>query len=162
LENHEFHIHQIHFLVESQDNFQINGTQPDASIDGQVLDTIQVPFWDGNPDHPYPSVTVRMDFRGADVGDFVYHCHIAEHEDMGMMAIIRVLPSNQVARTIERMQLFVASLEWAIEAKPSEQRIASWCVRGRVGKTGTRRYARPLISGVDPKENDAIAPRFKE
>ncbi len=162
LENHEFHIHQIHFLVESQDNFQINGTQPDESIDGQVLDTIQVPFWDGNPDHPYPSVKVRMDFRGADVGDFVYHCHIAEHEDMGMMAIIRVLPSNQVARTIERMQLFVASLEWAIEAKPSEQRIASWCVRGRVGKTGTRRYARPLISGVDPKESDAIAPRFKE
>ena len=30
--------------------------------------------------------------RGADVGDFVYHCHIAEHEDHGIMAIIRVLP----------------------------------------------------------------------
>lgn len=37
--------------------------------------------------------TVRMDFRGADIGDFVYHCHIAGHEDNGMMAIIRVLPS---------------------------------------------------------------------
>jgi FtsP/CotA-like multicopper oxidase with cupredoxin domain len=33
-----------------------------------------------------------MDFRGFDIGDFVYHCHIAEHEDHGMMAIIRVLP----------------------------------------------------------------------
>jgi FtsP/CotA-like multicopper oxidase with cupredoxin domain len=35
-----------------------------------------------------------MDFRGADVGDFVYHCHILGHEDGGMMAIIRVLPPN--------------------------------------------------------------------
>ena len=33
-----------------------------------------------------------MDFRGPDVGDFVYHCHILDHEDNGMMAIIRVLP----------------------------------------------------------------------
>ncbi len=93
LENHEFHIHQIHFLVQSQDNFQINGTSPDHTIQGQYLDTVQVPFWDGNPKHAYPSVTVRMDFRGADVGDFVYHCHIAEHEDGGMMAIVRVLPN---------------------------------------------------------------------
>ena len=47
LENHEFHIHQIHFLVESQDNFEVNGSTPDPSIEGQVLDTIQTPFWDG-------------------------------------------------------------------------------------------------------------------
>ena len=88
-----FHIHQIHFLVESQDNFEVNGSQPDPSIQGQMLDTIQTPFWDGNPDHPFPSVTVRMDFRGPDIGDFVYHCHIAGHEDDGMMAIIRIEPS---------------------------------------------------------------------
>jgi FtsP/CotA-like multicopper oxidase with cupredoxin domain len=92
LENHEFHMHQIHFLVRSQENFEVNGTWPDRSIQGQFMDMIQIPYWDGNPKHPYPSVTVRMDFRGADVGDFVYHCHIAEHEDHGMMAIIRVLP----------------------------------------------------------------------
>jgi FtsP/CotA-like multicopper oxidase with cupredoxin domain len=58
----------------------------------------EVPYWDGNPQHPYPSLTVRMDFRGADVGDFVYHCHIAEHEDHGMMAIIRVLPRVRSSR----------------------------------------------------------------
>ncbi len=90
LEDHEFHIHQIHFMVLSQNHFKVNGSQPDASIQGQFLDTIQVPFWDGNPKHPFPSVTVRMDFRGLDIGDFVYHCHIAEHEDDGMMAIVRV------------------------------------------------------------------------
>jgi FtsP/CotA-like multicopper oxidase with cupredoxin domain len=93
LENHEFHLHQTHFLVLSQDNFEVNGTEADRSIEGQYLDMIQVPYWDGNPNHPYPKVTVRVDFRGPDIGDFVYHCHIAEHEDGGMMAIIRVVPS---------------------------------------------------------------------
>jgi len=40
-----------------------------------------------------------MDFRGLDVGDFVYHCHIAEHEDHGMMAIIRVNPPSGAAQS---------------------------------------------------------------
>jgi FtsP/CotA-like multicopper oxidase with cupredoxin domain len=57
-----------------------------------MLDTMQVPAWSGTG--PYPSATVRMDFRGPDIGDFVYHCHIMAHEDLGMMAIIRVLPKS--------------------------------------------------------------------
>jgi FtsP/CotA-like multicopper oxidase with cupredoxin domain len=91
LEHHEFHIHQIHFLVESQNNFEINGSEQAPAVTGQYLDTIQVPFWDQNPDHPFPSVTLRMDFRGSDIGDFVFHCHILSHEDLGMMNIIRVI-----------------------------------------------------------------------
>jgi FtsP/CotA-like multicopper oxidase with cupredoxin domain len=91
-ENHEFHFHQIHFLVESQNNF---GSTPQVTaINGQYLDMIQVPFWDQNPAHPYPSVTLRMDFRGPDIGDFVFHCHILGHEDLGMMNIIRVQPAS--------------------------------------------------------------------
>jgi FtsP/CotA-like multicopper oxidase with cupredoxin domain len=83
-ENHEFHIHQIHFLLLAIDGKPVPPEQQ------QFLDTIQVPYWSGKG--PYPSVTVRLDFRGADIGDFVYHCHILGHEDNGMMAIIRVLP----------------------------------------------------------------------
>jgi FtsP/CotA-like multicopper oxidase with cupredoxin domain len=86
LENHEFHMHQIHFLVLSQSGFSV------PQEIGQFLDMIQVPYYSGSG--PYPSVTVRMDFRGADIGDFVYHCHILGHEDGGMMAIIRVLPAS--------------------------------------------------------------------
>ena len=93
-ENHEFHMHQIHFLVRSQNHFEVNGSQQAASANDQYLDMIEVPFWDGNPSHPYPSVTLRMDFRGPDIGDFVYHCHILGHEDNGMMAIIRVVPAD--------------------------------------------------------------------
>jgi FtsP/CotA-like multicopper oxidase with cupredoxin domain len=84
LENHEFHIHQIHFLELEENRVPVRN--------GQYLDMIQVPYWSGKG--PYPSVTVRMDFRGDTVGDFVYHCHILEHEDGGMMAIIRVHPSS--------------------------------------------------------------------
>jgi len=84
LENHEFHIHQIHFLVLEQNGVPVNN--------GQYLDTIQIPYWSGSG--PYPSVKVRMDFRGPLVGDFVYHCHILGHEDAGMMAIIRVKPAR--------------------------------------------------------------------
>jgi FtsP/CotA-like multicopper oxidase with cupredoxin domain len=89
-ENHEFHFHQLHFLVKSQNNFKINGSVESPALTGQYLDMIQVPYWDGNPDHPYPSVTARIDFRGKDIGDFVFHCHILNHEDLGMMNIIRV------------------------------------------------------------------------
>src|SRR6202035_636155 len=85
-EVHEFHMHQIHFLL-----LAINGV-PVPKEQKQLHDMIQVPYWTGSG--PYPSVTVRMDFRGPDVGDFVYHCHILAHEDGGMMAIIRVLPRD--------------------------------------------------------------------
>ena len=96
-ENHEFHFHQLHFLVESQNNFELNGSQQAPGITGQYLDMIQVPFWDQNPNHPYPSVTLRIDFRGNDIGDFVFHCHILGHEDLGMMNIIQVQANTAAA-----------------------------------------------------------------
>jgi len=90
-EVHEFHIHQIHFLL-----MAINGV-PVPSEQQQFLDMIQVPYFTGSGTPP--SVTVRMDFRGEDVGDFVYHCHILGHEDNGMMAVIRVLPRGKKVST---------------------------------------------------------------
>ncbi len=98
-ENHELHQHQIHFKVLSQDNFEINGIQQAPGINGQFLDMIEVPFWDQNPKHAPPQVELLMDFRGPDIGDFVYHCHILGHEDLGMMAIIRVLPKTAKVAT---------------------------------------------------------------
>lgn len=91
-EIHQFHMHQIHFLV-----MAVNGV-PVPPEQQQYLDTIQVGYWTGNG--PYPSVTVRMDFRGMDLGDFVYHCHILAHEDGGMMATIRVLPAADAPTSV--------------------------------------------------------------
>ena len=85
-EVHEFHMHQIHFML-----LAVNGV-PVPPEQRQFYDTFQVPYWDQIG--PYPSIKVRMDFRGPVAGDFVYHCHILQHEDAGMMAIIRVLPKQ--------------------------------------------------------------------
>lgn len=85
-EVHEFHIHQIHYLL-----LAINGV-PVPKEQRQFYDTFQVPYWDQIG--KYPSIKVRMDFRGDVVGDFVYHCHILQHEDGGMMAKIRLLPKT--------------------------------------------------------------------
>jgi hypothetical protein len=84
LEDHIFHIHQIHFQV-----LEVNGQ---AVNDPAVRDTVDLPYWSGSG--PYPSVKVRMDFRDPNIiGTFVYHCHILQHEDAGMMGEIQVLPS---------------------------------------------------------------------
>ncbi|HWA91776.1 MAG TPA: multicopper oxidase domain-containing protein [Rhizomicrobium sp.] len=85
-EVHEFHMHQIHFLVEAIDGVEIPKKKQ------QLYDVFQIPYWTGQGD--FPSIKVKMDFRGPTTGDFVYHCHILDHEDMGMMAIIRVLPNH--------------------------------------------------------------------
>lgn len=83
-EDHIFHIHQIHFQVLEVDGQAVN--------DPVIRDTVDLPYWNGSG--PYPSVKVRMDFRDPNiVGTFVYHCHILEHEDGGMMGEIQVLPS---------------------------------------------------------------------
>jgi FtsP/CotA-like multicopper oxidase with cupredoxin domain len=82
-ETHAFHIHQIHFLF-----LAVSGV-PFATPD--LRDTVIVPAWSGTG--PYPTVTLRMDFREPQIaGRFVYHCHILDHEDAGMMAIIQVNP----------------------------------------------------------------------
>ena len=84
-EVHAFHIHQIHFLVEEIDGHQVPNPE--------MQDTIIIPSWTGSG--PYPSVKVRMDFRDPNIaGTFVYHCHILDHEDGGMMAKIQVNPAN--------------------------------------------------------------------
>jgi FtsP/CotA-like multicopper oxidase with cupredoxin domain len=84
-EVHAFHLHQLHFVV-----IAVNGK---AVHDPALRDTVVVPYWDGQS-KPYTSITVRVDFRDPEtVGTFLYHCHILDHEDGGMMAKIRVLPA---------------------------------------------------------------------
>jgi len=84
-EDHAFHIHNLHFLVVA-----VNGV-PLPKDQQSVQDVVLLPFWDGVS--TYPSVTVRLDFRGADVGDVLYECTFLTHADFGMRASIRVLPN---------------------------------------------------------------------
>jgi FtsP/CotA-like multicopper oxidase with cupredoxin domain len=118
LENHEFHFHQLHFLLESQNHFGINDDQQAPGITGQYLDMVEVPNWDGNTAHAFPSVTIRIDFRGHDVGDFVFHCHILNHEDLGMMNIIRVVAPDPSANARAPKRV-IASGKTGGSAKPN-------------------------------------------
>lgn len=85
-EVHDFHIHQVHFIVEA-----VNGQRtgwPYSWYDSYNLpprihnaDGSVTPGW----------LTLLIDFRDPVVrGEFVYHCHILDHEDQGMMAKILV------------------------------------------------------------------------
>jgi FtsP/CotA-like multicopper oxidase with cupredoxin domain len=84
-EVHDFHIHQLHFQVVEW--LGISVKEP------FVRDTVDVPFYEKTM-KAYPSVRLRMDFRDPDIlGTFVYHCHLLDHEDLGMMGTIRVDPA---------------------------------------------------------------------
>lgn len=75
-EVHAFHIHQVHFVVEA-----INGARVPNR---HWADTVIVPY--------RGQITLLMDFRSPLIrGTFLFHCHILDHEDMGMMAKIQAI-----------------------------------------------------------------------
>ena len=86
-ERHVFHIHQTEFLVET-----VDGVRP--AFQG-LVDTADVPYaQNGKPGE----VKLLIPFTNPRIaGTFVFHCHLAEHEDGGMMANIRVLPRRTLA-----------------------------------------------------------------
>lgn len=81
-ETHDFHIHQLHFAVKE--------------IDGVKL---AHPFWADSEIIPHRhsngkpgTLVLLMDFRDPVIkGTFVFHCHILDHEDKGMMAKIQAI-----------------------------------------------------------------------
>jgi FtsP/CotA-like multicopper oxidase with cupredoxin domain len=88
-ELHAFHIHQIHFLLLEWSGMPVN--------EPFLRDTVNVPYFNGRM-LQYPSVRLRMDFRDpTTVGTFLYHCHLLEHEDGGMMGTVRVEPASESA-----------------------------------------------------------------
>jgi FtsP/CotA-like multicopper oxidase with cupredoxin domain len=85
-ELHAFHIHQLHFLLLDYLGKPVN--------EPFLRDTVNVPYYNGRA-LEYPRVRLRMDFRDPNaIGTFVYHCHLLEHEDGGMMGTIRVEPGD--------------------------------------------------------------------
>jgi FtsP/CotA-like multicopper oxidase with cupredoxin domain len=73
-ELHPMHIHQVHFLAYAENGRPI--------ADPLWLDTVNVPY--------RGSVDVIMDFTNPVIkGMSVFHCHLLNHEDKGMMAKIR-------------------------------------------------------------------------
>ena len=93
-EAHNFHIHQTKFYVLPQ-----NAPPGNA---GALMDSVVLPNGGAKCDGSVAAwrsgacrvetVMVRIPFP--QVGDFIYHCHIGEHQDSGMMAHIRVIAAQ--------------------------------------------------------------------
>ena len=85
-EIHAFHIHQVHFVNEMVDGVR--------AVPPAWLDTVNVPAQRrlGAGRIVPGRVRILVDFRDPVVrGEFMFHCHILDHEDNGMMATIRVI-----------------------------------------------------------------------
>jgi suppressor of ftsI len=81
-EVHDFHIHQTHFLVEEIDGVKV--AHP------YWADSVVIPHRASNGTNG--TVVMLMDFRDPIIkGTFVFHCHILDHEDNGMMAKIQAI-----------------------------------------------------------------------
>ncbi|AXY41019.1 multicopper oxidase family protein [Halomonas sp. JS92-SW72] len=75
--DHPFHVHGTHF--------QVIATR---DADGEWREAPWLAWKDTVNLAPYQRLTLRMVFR--EPGDWLFHCHIIEHEELGMMATIRV------------------------------------------------------------------------
>ncbi|QSX74540.1 multicopper oxidase domain-containing protein [Lysobacter arenosi] len=85
-ELHQFHIHQTDFQVT-----QIND-KPVPFIG--YRDNVYIPATG--------SITVRIPFRDPTMlGKFVYHCHILEHEDGGMMQVVQVVKPEDYEQALK-------------------------------------------------------------
>ena len=93
-ECHNFHIHQSKFIVLDAD-FGAAGAR--RSVTQCLGDRGFIPpinrnvLHDTYPLPPRTRVFVMIKFNGPKLGRFVFHCHILEHEDKGMMATIGVV-----------------------------------------------------------------------
>jgi FtsP/CotA-like multicopper oxidase with cupredoxin domain len=95
-ELHAFHIHQLHFRVLESDG-QPMSNRP-------LLDVVNVPYASATGYHSKEGpvrpgrVRIKLTFPESLAGDIPFHCHLVDHEDNGMMAVLRVLPAHAPRR----------------------------------------------------------------
>jgi FtsP/CotA-like multicopper oxidase with cupredoxin domain len=93
-ELHAFHIHQVHFRLLEVDGERIE--------EAPLLDVVNVPYAVAAGYHSKEGqirpgrVRIKLMFPESLAGDIPFHCHLADHEDNGMMAVLRVLPSKRL------------------------------------------------------------------
>ena len=85
--DHPFHIHQNPYLITHINTMAL--TDPEWR-DTTLIPAASNPF--GDPVGTAGSITYRTCFQEGTDGDFVAHCHILSHEDVGMMNLFRIAP----------------------------------------------------------------------
>jgi FtsP/CotA-like multicopper oxidase with cupredoxin domain len=93
---HPMHIHEIAFEVVDREGLVLNGeevAQP-IQLDGNITapQAWETGFKDTVIAYPGQVTRVRAQFNTP--GQFVWHCHIVEHEDNEMMRPYRIGPAD--------------------------------------------------------------------
>jgi FtsP/CotA-like multicopper oxidase with cupredoxin domain len=92
---HPMHVHEVTFQVVNREGLLLDGdgevVQP-IQLDGNI--TLQESWENGWKDTviAYPGQVTRLRLRFTNPGQFVWHCHIVEHEDNEMMRPYRIGP----------------------------------------------------------------------
>jgi spore coat protein A len=92
---HPMHIHEITFEVVNREGLVLDGeVKIPIELDGDV--SLPEPWETGFKDTviAYPGQVTRVKARFQTPGQFVWHCHIVEHEDNEMMRPYRIGPEQ--------------------------------------------------------------------
>ncbi|HEX6580121.1 MAG TPA: multicopper oxidase [Actinomycetota bacterium] len=91
---HPMHIHEVLFQVVDRQDVVIDEESGTVRVDGTSEPSPPEPWEDGWKDTviAYPGQVTRMRMRFTNAGQFVWHCHIVEHEDNEMMRPYRIGP----------------------------------------------------------------------
>jgi FtsP/CotA-like multicopper oxidase with cupredoxin domain len=96
---HPFHMHLVNFVVTRRWKLNANGAFDEMIGSGATPGTIPERPLDFDRKSRHDTVRVQSNeilellvyFPPGYTGDYVYHCHLVEHEDMGMMLHFNVV-----------------------------------------------------------------------
>jgi FtsP/CotA-like multicopper oxidase with cupredoxin domain len=91
---HPMHIHEVLFQVVNRQAILLDETTGAVQVDPDSTPSSPPPWENGWKDTviAYPAQVTRLRMRFVNPGQFVWHCHIVEHEDNEMMRPYRIGP----------------------------------------------------------------------
>ena len=91
---HPMHIHEVLFQVVDRQDVIVDEESGTVRVDDTAKPSPPEPWEDGWKDTviAYPGQVTRMRMKFTNAGQFVWHCHIVEHEDNEMMRPYRIGP----------------------------------------------------------------------
>jgi len=91
---HPMHIHEVAFQVVNRQAITVDEETGTVEVDANSAPTPPEPWENGWKDTvvAYPGQVTRLRLRFTNPGQFVWHCHIVEHEDNEMMRPYRIGP----------------------------------------------------------------------
>ena len=93
---HPMHIHEIAFTVVDREGLVLDGEEVRTPVETDGVIVPPEPWESGFKDTviAYPRQVTRVRARFGTPGQFVWHCHIVEHEDNEMMRPYRIGPEQ--------------------------------------------------------------------